>query len=99
RARPASADEGFGQTVCGHVGHPLLPFAQDTTQTDVRPHVRFLPGVILGREAKARGPPWTRQGHSPWNQPVGDYTSGLGSHPPIALVFTLKGVTRLVMCR
>jgi hypothetical protein len=56
-----------------------------------RPHVRFLPGVILGREVKARALPWTRQGHSPWNQPVGDNTIGLNSHPTMALVSTRKG--------
>jgi hypothetical protein len=33
-----------------------------------RPHVRFWPGGT--REgSKARALPWTRQGHSPWNQP------------------------------
>ena len=49
-------------------GHstPIAPMAGG------RPHVRFRPGVILGKEVKARALPWTRQGHSPWNQPVGE---------------------------
>jgi hypothetical protein len=35
-----------------------------------RPHVRFRPGET-GKGSKARALPWTRQGHSPWNQSVG----------------------------
>src|SRR5271165_3604405 len=46
-----------------------------------RPHVRFLPRVP-GKGSKARAPPraepWTRQGRSPWNQPVGGCTIGRG---------------------
>jgi hypothetical protein len=44
-----------------------------------------------GKGSKARALPWTRQGHSPWNQSVGDCTTDLGSHSLIALVATLKG--------
>ena len=39
------------------------------------------PGLCLG----------PAKGTAPWNQPVGDCTTGLGFHSLIALVATLKG--------
>jgi len=43
-----------------------------------RPHVRFRSGET-GKGSKARALPWTRQGHSPWNQSVGVCSIGLNS--------------------
>jgi hypothetical protein len=43
-----------------------------------RPHVRFRSGEP-GKGSEARALPWTRQGQSPWNQPVGVCCIGLSS--------------------
>jgi hypothetical protein len=43
-----------------------------------RPHVRFRLGAT-GKGSKARALPWTRQGHSPWNQSVGVCSIDLNS--------------------
>ena len=41
--------------------------------------------------------PWTRQGRSPWNQPVGICDIDLSSLPPM-IRGRPEGVTRLAMC-
>lgn len=51
----------------------------------------FPAGSDPGKGSQARALPSTRQGQSPWNQPVSDYTIGLNFHSPIALVSILKG--------
>jgi Transposase zinc-ribbon domain len=43
-----------------------------------RPHVRFRRGET-GKGRKAKALPWTRQGHSPWNQSGGACSIGLNS--------------------
>ena len=44
-----------------------------------------------GKGSKARALPWTRQGHSPWNQPVGVCGIGLSSLHPMTRGAALKG--------
>ena len=44
-----------------------------------------------GKGSKARALPWTRQGHSPWNQPVGGCSIGLSSLSPDDPAAALKG--------
>ena|SRR5208283_2010293 len=50
-----------------------------------------------GKESRARALAWTRQGRSPWNQPVGICGIGLSSLPPMTRGRP-EGVTRLAMC-
>jgi hypothetical protein len=49
-----------------------------------RPHVRFRSGAP-GKGSMARALPWTRQGRSPWNQPVDVCSIGLSSLHPMTL--------------
>jgi hypothetical protein len=44
-----------------------------------------------GKESKARALPWTRQGRSPWNQPVGICGIGLSPLPLDDPEAALKG--------
>jgi hypothetical protein len=87
----------FPPLACPNIaGHKIDPETAEKRIRRDRPHVRFRSGEP-GKGSKARAPPWTRQGRSPWNQPVGVCGIGLSSLHPMNRGRP-EGVTRLAMC-